>query len=143
MRIFWPATDANLLHDLDDPAGAHGTAALADGEAQALVHGDGLDELDVHGGVVARHDHLGALGQGDVAGDVGGAEVELGPVVVEEGGVAPALLLGQHVDLGLEVGVGGYGSGLAQDLAPLHVLLLGTPPQTADVAAPPPPVAYS
>jgi hypothetical protein len=30
------------------PAGADGAAALADGEAQALVHGDRLDQLDRH-----------------------------------------------------------------------------------------------
>ena len=33
-------------------------------------------------GVVAGHDHLGALGQRDDAGDVGGAEVELGAVAL-------------------------------------------------------------
>ena len=37
----------------------------------------GLLQLDLHVGVVAGHDHLGALGEGDGAGDVGGAEVEL------------------------------------------------------------------
>src|SRR5438874_1782007 len=135
MRIFWPATVANLLDDLGDPAGAHGAATFADGEAQALVHGDGLDELDGHLGVVPGHDHLGALGKGDLAGDVGGAEVELGPVVLEEGGVAPALLLGQDIDLALEVGVGGDGAGLAQDLAPLDVLFLRAPQQHARVVA--------
>ena len=31
-----------------DDAGADGAAALADGEAQALVHGDRLDQLDHH-----------------------------------------------------------------------------------------------
>src|SRR5215210_2271708 len=43
MRIFW-ATGVRLLQDLRDAAGAHGAAALADGEAQTLVHGDGLDQ---------------------------------------------------------------------------------------------------
>ena len=51
------------LDDLGDAAGTNGAATLADREAQALVHGDRLDQLDQHLGVVARHDHLGALGR--------------------------------------------------------------------------------
>src|SRR3954447_18180535 len=74
---------ASLLDDLRHDAGADGTAALADGEAQALVHGDRLDQLDRHLDVVARHDHLRALGQVGDAGHVGRTEVELRPVAVE------------------------------------------------------------
>ena len=88
-----------LLDDLGDPAGADGAATLADGEPQAVLHGDRLDQLDRHLGVVARHDHLGALGEGHDAGHVGGAEVELRAVVVEERRVPAALVLGQDVDL--------------------------------------------
>ena len=35
-----------LLDDLGDAAGADGAAAFADGEAEAFVHGDRVDELD-------------------------------------------------------------------------------------------------
>ena len=97
--------------------GTDGAATLADGEAQALVHGDRLAQLDRHVGVVAGHDHLGALGELDGAGHVGGAEVELRAVVGEERLVPAALLLGEHVDVGLEVGVGGDRAGLADHLA--------------------------
>ncbi len=69
------------------------------------VHGDRLDQLDLHLDVVARHDHLGALGQVGHAGDVGRAEVELRPVAREERRVTAALLLLEDVDLGLELGV--------------------------------------
>ena len=41
------------LDDLGDAAGADGAATLTDGEAEALLHGDGLDELDGHLGGVA------------------------------------------------------------------------------------------
>ena len=78
-----------LLDDLRDPAGANGAAALADGEAQALLHGDRLDQVDRHLGVVAGHDHLGALGQRDDAGHVRGAEVELRTVVLKNGVCRP------------------------------------------------------
>src|SRR4029453_15076682 len=95
-----PLLPSLSLHDRDDPPGAHGAAALADRQAQALLHGDRGDQLDGHLDVVAGHHHLHPAGEVRGAGDVGRAEVELGPVAVEERGVATALLLAQHVDLG-------------------------------------------
>src|SRR5271168_556800 len=124
-----------LLEDLDDPAGADGTAALANREAQALVHGDGLDQLHRDVGVVTWHDHLGALRQRHHTGHVGGAEVELRAVVVEERRVPAALVLGQDVDLALELGVRRGGAGLDDDLATLDVLTLDTTQQQPDVVA--------
>src|SRR3954452_18677626 len=122
-----------LVQDLGDATRAHGPAALADGEAQAVLHGDRLDQLDGHLGVVARHHHLRALGQGDDTGHVRGPEVELRAVVVEERGVATALVLGQDVDLGLELGVRGGRPRLHHNLAALDVLALDTAKQQADV----------
>src|SRR4249919_1819335 len=78
-----------LLGDALHDSGTHRAAALANREAQTLLHGDRLDQLDLHGGVVARHDHLDALLEGDDAGDVGGAEVELRAVALEERRVTP------------------------------------------------------
>ena len=109
----------SLLDDLGDHAGAHGAAALADREAEALVHGDRLDQLDLHLRVVARHDHLLALRELDRSGDVCGPEVELRPVAVEERRVAAALLLLQAVDLRLELRVRGDRARLAENLATL------------------------
>src|SRR4029450_10339714 len=71
MRIFSFISDA-LLEDLGDHARADGLAALADREAQPLVHGDGGDELDLHLHVVPRHHHLRPLGEGASAGRGGG-----------------------------------------------------------------------
>ena len=118
-----------------DGAGADGAAALADGEALADLEGDRGDQLDRHLDVVAGHDHLGAVGQPDRARDVGGAQVELGPVAVVERGMAAALLLGQHVHLGGELGVGLDAVGLGQHLAALDVLALDAPQQAAHVVA--------
>src|SRR5690606_20105824 len=123
------------LDDLGDATGADGAATLADREAQALVHGDRLDQLDAHLGVVAGHDHLGALGQGHDARHVRGTEVELRTVVVEERGVAAALVLRQDVRLALELGVRGGGARLHDDLAALHVLALDAADQQTDVVA--------
>src|SRR5665213_900345 len=124
-----------LLQDLDDATRTHGTATLADGEGETLFHGDRLAQGHGHLGVVTRHDHLGARGQLDGAGDVGRAEVELRTVVREEGLVTAALFLGEHVDRGLEVRVGRDGAGLAQHLAALDLFLLGTTQQRAEVVA--------
>src|SRR5712691_10845213 len=124
---------SSLLDDADDGAGADGPATLADGEALADLEGDRGDQLDAHLDVVAGHDHLGPLGQADGAGDVGRAEVELGPVAVVERGVAAALLLGQDVDLGLERRVRLDRVGLGHDLAALDLLALDAPQETADV----------
>ena len=52
-----------LLDDLRHATGANGAATLADSEAQTLFHGDRVNELALDLHVVARHDHLGALGE--------------------------------------------------------------------------------
>src|SRR6478735_2834980 len=121
------------LVDLGDAAGTDGAATLTDREAETVLHGDRLDQLDRHVGVVARHDHLGALGEGHDAGHVRGAEVELRTVVVEERRVTAALLLRQDVDRRVEVGVRGRGARLDDDHAALDVLALGATKQQTDV----------
>src|ERR1700675_2708986 len=125
----------SLLDDADDGAGTDGPATLADGEALADLEGDRVDQLDAHLDVVAGHDHLGPLGQADRAGDVGRAEVELGPVAVVERGMAAALLFRQDVDLRRELRVGLDRARLGEDLAALDLLALDAPDQAADVVA--------
>src|SRR5690606_26721165 len=124
-----------LLDDLGNHARADRTAAFADREAQALVHRDRVDQRHRHLHVVARHHHLHALRQLAGAGDVGGAEVELRAIPLEERRVAAALVLRQHVDLGLELGVRLDRTRLAQPLAALDVVTLGAAQQQAGVVA--------
>src|SRR3954468_20427842 len=124
-----------LLNYLGHHPGADGPSTLANGEAEALIHGDRLDQLDRHLDVVARHDHLGSLGEVRDAGHVGRAEVELRPVAVEERGVTATLLLLQAVDLGLELRVRRDRAGLAEHLAALDLLALRATEQAADVVA--------
>ena len=50
-----------LLGDFGNTASADGLAAFADGETKTFLHGDRGDQLDVHGDMVARHDHLNAF----------------------------------------------------------------------------------
>src|SRR5690606_32458873 len=124
-----------LLDDLGHHAGADGAAALADGEAQALVHGDRRDQRHHHLDVVARHDHLHALRQLAGAGHVRGPEVELRAVTLEERSVAATLLLRQHVHLRLELRVRRDRTRLRQHLAALHLVTLGAAQQHAHVVA--------
>ena len=81
----------------------------------------GVISSTLHNNVVAGHAHLNAFGQGDDAGNVGGTEVELRTIVVEEGSMTAAFFLGQDVNLTLELGVGMDGAGLAQNLASFDV----------------------
>ena len=124
-----------LLHDLGNNTGTNGTATLTDSETQTLLDSDGGDQLDLHVDVIAGHAHLNTLGQGDDAGNVGGTEVELGTIVVEEGSMTAAFFLGQDVDLASELGQGVDGTGLAQNLAALDFLLVNATQQSADVVA--------
>src|SRR5580704_840571 len=82
-----------LLEDLRDPTGSNRAATLTDGKTQTFSHGDGLAQFDRHLRVVTGHDHFRTLRQADGAGHVGGAEVELRPVVGEERLVTATLLL--------------------------------------------------
>src|SRR5438045_4806035 len=94
-----------LLDYAGDDTRTDGAAAFADRETQLFFHRDRHDQVHFHRDVVARHHHFGAFGQMHDAGHVGGAEVELRPVVGEERGVTTALFLGQNVVLSLEFGV--------------------------------------
>src|SRR5919199_2223932 len=138
MRIFCCAMCVPaplLLDDLGDDARTHRAAALADREAETLLHCDRLDQLDLHVRVVARHDHLLALRQLDRARHVRRAEVELRAVVVEERRVPPALVLREDVDLRLEGRVRRDRAGLREHLAALDLLALRAAEQHARVVA--------
>src|SRR5690554_4318551 len=122
-----------LFDDLGNHAGANGTAAFANREAQTFFHGDRSDQGDGHLDVVTRHDHLDAFRQFAVAGHVGGTEVELRTVALEERGVTTAFFLAQHVHFAFELGVRLDGARLGQNLTTLHVFTLGTTQQNANV----------
>merc|ERR1719401_1217636 len=107
---------------LRDETLANSLAALAHGEAHALLDGRTGDELASDGDVVARHGHLhlGSLGRDhvlDLPRDVASAEVEDGHVARHDGVGAAALILLREVDVGLELGVCGSGTRSADDLA--------------------------
>ena len=70
-----------------------------------------------------------------VAGHVGGPEVELRTVAVEERGVTAALFAGQDVDLSFELGVRGDAARLGEDHTALDFVALDAAEQNADVVA--------
>src|SRR3954453_20587734 len=130
-----PWVFVSLLEDLGDDASADGAAALADREAHLLLETNGGDERDRHGDVVAGHDHLRALGELAGAGHVRRTHVELRTIVGEERRVAAALFLLQDVDFARELLVRRDRAGLAENLPALHVVLLDTAEENADVVA--------
>ena len=125
----------SLLDDFGYGSGADGAAALADGEAELLLHGDRGDELHVDRHVIARSHHLHAFRELDRAGHVRRAEVELRAVAVHERRVATALFLLQDVDLALEVGVRGHGLRGREHHAADDVLLLRAAEKETHVVA--------
>src|SRR5690606_2238778 len=121
----------SLLKYLSDDVGADSEATLADGELGAALQPDGRDELDMRVDAVAGHFHLDVTRQGDVAGHVHGADEELRLVAGEEGLVAAALVLAQHVHLAHKLAVRGDRAGLGQHHAALHVLAVDAAQQDA------------
>src|SRR5690606_6030906 len=127
---------ARLLDDLGDHARADRPATLADGESHAVLDGHRLvDQVDLHLHVVAGHAHLGAAKQLHRAGHIRRADVELRAIPAEERRVTAALLLRQHVDLALELGVRLDRLGLADHLPALDLLLLDAAHGQAHVVA--------
>ena len=96
---------AILSGNLGNGTGADGVAAFTDGKAELLLKRHRGNELYFEGDCVARHDHLGAIGESDFSGHIGGTDVELRLVAVEERSVAAAFILVKDVDLRLKVGV--------------------------------------
>src|SRR3990172_766579 len=126
---------ATLLQYLGQDPGAHGPPAFADREAYAFLQRHRRLQVHADPDVVAGHDHLDALWQGDVAGYVRGANVELRPVSAEEGCVTAALFLAEDVHLTLELRVRLDRAGQRQHLAALYVFSLDAAEQAADVVA--------
>src|SRR5688500_11175548 len=127
--------EAFLFQDFRDRAGADGAATFTDREPGTLFERDGRVQRRDDRGVVARHHHLDAFRQLERAGHVGGADVELWTVAVEERRVTAALILREDVDLALELRVRLDRAGLAQHLAALHVVLFHAAEQHANVVA--------
>ena len=124
-----------LVQNGSNTAGTDSAATLTDSEGKTLLHSDGVDELDGHLDVIARHAHLSSLGKGDNTGNVSCSEIELRTIVVEERGMTAAFIFGQDVDLSGEFLVAGNGAGLCNNLATLDSGSLNTTKKKAYVVA--------
>ena len=108
-------------------------AAFTDSEAEAFLDSDRSDELNIDLNVISGHAHFYTLVKSDGTGNVGGAEIELGTIVGEEGSVTSALFLGQNVNLAAEFGVGMNGIGFGKNLAALDLVALYAAEKSTDV----------
>src|SRR2546428_2063700 len=88
-EFFPPSVPRFLLQDLGDDAGAHRAAALADREAQLLLHRDRRDQLDRHLRVVPRHHHLHPPRQLHRPRHVRRPKIKLRPIPLEKRRVPP------------------------------------------------------
>src|SRR5579859_6429941 len=122
-----------LLYDLGTNPGAHSTTTLANGEVDALFHGNRLDQFHGHLDVIAWHDHFHPFRQFDRTSHVGGAHIELGAIAIEEGGMTPSLFFGEHIHLRLEVLVRLDRPRLGQHLPTLDIRSLHPAQQTAHI----------
>src|SRR5437879_6890616 len=139
-EFFPPSVPRFLLQDLGNDPSPHRAAALADREAQLLLHRDRRDQLDRHLRVVPRHHHLHAPRQLHRPRHVRRPQVELRPVPLEERRVPPPLLLRQHVHLALKLRVRRDRLRLRQPHPPLHLVLLHAAQQQTHLVPPPPPL---
>src|SRR5471030_1093176 len=79
------AKDHTVLSDnFGNHAGANGTAAFANSETQAVIHGDWRNQVNNHLDVVAWHYHFNAFWQFNGTGHISGTEIELRTVAFEE-----------------------------------------------------------
>src|SRR2546428_2942057 len=127
-----------LLHHLGDGAASHRPPAFPDRRPQPLFQRHRCDQRNLHRDVVPRHHHLYPIRQLDVPRHVRRPKVELRPVPREERRVPPALFLGQHVHLCLELRVRPDTPRLRQHHPPLDLFLLPPPPPHAPPLPPPP-----
>src|SRR2546426_7376258 len=131
MRMF--SRGIVLLQDLGDAARAPRAAALADREAQLLLQRERRDQLDRHLRVVPRHPHLHPRRQLHRPRHVRRPQIKLRPIPLEEGGMAPTFLLGEHVHLALKLRVRRDAPRLRQHHPPLHLVLLDAPEEETHV----------
>src|SRR5438105_3966625 len=94
-----------LLNNFRNRSCAYRASAFADGKTQALFHGHRRNQLNGQRNVVARHHHLRARWQLSHARHVGGAEIKLRTVTLEERCMTSAFFFVQDVDLSLELGM--------------------------------------
>ena len=116
-----------LRNDLCDPASANGQTAFADSEFGTIFNRDLLDQFDfqtIH--VVTGENHLNAIRQGYITGNIGGVDVELRAITGEESAVASALFLLEDVNRALKLGMWGDGIGFRQNHTALDLFAIDT-----------------
>src|ERR1043166_8213554 len=137
-QLSYRPTSAELVwfcssQDFANAPGADGSPPLANGKPLPSFHRHRSNQFNVHRYIIPRHHHLHPLRQRDVSRHVAGAEVELRTILVEERRVPATLVLRQHVNFGLELGVRGNRAGFGQHHSTLHFIFLCPAQQDADV----------
>ena len=91
------------------------------------------DQFNIHGDVIARHNHFGAFRQFSYARNVGRSEVELRTVAIEERSMTAAFFFGQYVNLTLEFRMRMDRARFGQNLTAFDFVSFNTAEQGTDV----------
>src|ERR1044071_1539006 len=122
-----------LFNDIGDRASAHRPATFTDSKAQSLLHGNRSNQLNLHGNIIARHDHLHALWQMRPPRHVRRPKIKLRPITREERCMTSTFLFRQNIGLSLELRVRRNTAGLGNHLPALNILALHTTQQESNV----------
>src|SRR6266571_554702 len=126
---------SSLLHNLRNGSSAHGMPAFTDGKPQALFHGHRRDQLDHQAYIVPLHHHLGSRRQLCYSGDVGGPQIKLWTISLEEWRMPPAFFFGQDVNLSLELGMWRDRATFRQDHPTLDIFFRNTAQQQPSIVS--------
>jgi len=110
-----------LFNNFSYDAGTNSTTTLTDSKPQSLFHSDRRNQVDNHLYVVTRHYHLGAFRQLYRTRYIRRAEVKLRTIALEERCMTATLILGQNVNLCLELRVRRNRARLRQYLTTLTI----------------------
>ena len=94
-----------------------------------------MDELTTKLNIITRHNHFGTLWKMSNTSNIGGAEVELRTITIEEWGVTSAFFLGKDVNLTLKLSVRSYAAWLTKNLTTKNLFALNTTEQATNVVA--------
>ena len=110
-----------LFDDASYTTRTYCSTTFTDSEGKTLLHSDGMDELDGHLDVIARHAHLNACRKLANAGNVSCSEIELRTIVVEERSVTSTFILVKNVNLCGKLLVASNSARLSYNLSTLDI----------------------
>src|SRR5690606_34761832 len=121
--------------DLGNNTGTNSSAAFANSEALTLIHSDWLNQFNLEGNCVTRHNHLFVSWKLNFTSYVSCTEVELWLVALKEWRVSTTFFFGQNVHFSIKFCVWRNRTRLSKNLTTFDVIAFNTTKQDASVVA--------